>query len=124
MVADLSARGLLPDLSSADTVTYRVETGEDVGTERWQPALALLQNVADIALPVSALPDPSGSMCVLTVQVQPAGAQPYVTTLRQGFRTAERRAQIAVIGTLLPVLIDPSNPLHITFDVGRFDASR
>jgi hypothetical protein len=43
-------------------------------------------------------------------------------TVRIGFRSAERRAQVAVPGNELPVLVHPKNPGKVVVDVKEFDA--
>jgi hypothetical protein len=42
-------------------------------------------------------------------------------TTRIGFRSPERRAQVAVPGNELPVLVDPRDPSRVVVDVRTFD---
>jgi hypothetical protein len=68
-------------------------------------------------VPAEILPDPTASMCMLTLDVSPPGGAPYTVQVRQGFRNAERRTQIAVIGASLPVLIDPAHPRNVVLRI-------
>lgn len=111
LIADLVDRGLMPGGHIAD-ITTTIEY-ESSSHETWQPATAVLREVAEVPLPAEFLPGPTASMCMLTLDVSPPGGAPYTVRVRQGFRSAERRAQIAVIGASLPVLIDPGNPRNV-----------
>ena len=126
LVADLAGRGLLPGLAASDGhvtgVTASVEF--DSGSSGWRSGTAVLRGVAEVPLPPESLPEPTASMCVLTLDVRPLDGPPYAVRVRQGFRNAQRRAAIAVIGATLPVLIDPLDPRHVVLDVRAIDRQR
>lgn len=121
LVADLADRGLLPGSDVHVTgITTTVEFGSGTPAS-WQPATAVLRSITEVPLPAESLPDPTASTCVLALDVLPPGGVPYSATVRQGFRDAQRRAAIAVIGATLPVRIDPHEPQHVALDVPAFD---
>jgi len=136
MVADLGARGVFdansqpsgpitvqaPDqvidltaghLSAADAAQLAA-TGEQ--------ATAVLAAIKDVAVPQAALPGPTASLCDLTLRVTRSGGSSYDAQTRLGFRDASRRAAVAVIGSILPVRIDPADPARVAIDVAAFDA--
>lgn len=140
MVADLARRGLIPggtvgsiDVQAPITVQLpdqvvhltagRVSAGEAaqlIATGR--PAEAVLLSVTDVAVPQQALPGPTASLCDLTLRVKPANDASFVAVTRLGFRSAERRAAIAVVGATLPVRIDPADHSRVVVDSVAWDA--
>ncbi|WP_216900492.1 hypothetical protein [Nocardia alni] len=115
LIADLVDRGVMPGGHIAD-ITTTIEYGSG-SRETWQPATAVLRGITEVPLPAEFLPGPTATMCMLTLDVSPPGAEPYTVQVRQGFRSAERRAQIAVIGATLPVLIDPGNSRNVVLRI-------
>jgi hypothetical protein len=115
LIADLVDRAVMPGGHIAD-ITTTIEHGSS-SHETWHPATAVLREIAEVPLPAEFLPGPTATMCMLTLDVSPPSGAPYTVQVRQGFRSAERRAQIAVPGTSLPVLIDPDNPRNVALRI-------
>ena len=137
MIADLARRGVLPtdaavgspgpftvrlpdqivDLSiggiTASDAAQLISTGES--------ATAVLLHVADVAIPQQALPGPTASLCDLTLRVTRGSGASYEASTRLGFRDAQRRATIAVIGAVLPVRIDPNDATRVVVDTIAYD---
>jgi hypothetical protein len=94
---------------------------------RGQAALQLMQTgeraqgvvsaVQRLSMPLQMLPSPEASMAWLTLDVTPVDGAPYQATIRFGFRSPERFAQLATVGTRLPLRRDPSNPSTVTIDL-------
>ena len=108
-VIDLTAGHL-----SAEEATRLTAAGE--------PATAVLTGIADVPVPQAALPGPTASLCDLTLQVRRSDGRSYTACTRLGFRNAQRRASIAVIGRELPVRVDTRDDTRIAVDVAAFDA--
>ena len=53
----------------------------------------------------------------LTLIVTPQGGEPYEVTIRFGFRSPERLAELATVGTKLPLRVDPADSLKVTIDL-------
>ncbi len=115
LIADLVDRGVMPGGHIAD-ITTTIEYGS-TSHETWHPATAVLRGITEVPLPAEFLPGPTATMCMLTLDISPPSGAPYRAQVRQGFRSAERRAQIAVIGTSLQVLIDPANPRNVVLRI-------
>jgi hypothetical protein len=82
-------------------------------------ATGVVRAVHDVA---SAMPLPAGmSQADLTLDVMRSDGSTYAATTRIGFRSPERRAAIATVGTRLPLLVDPNDPGRITVDVARLN---
>lgn len=82
-------------------------------------ATGVVRAVHDVA---PAMPLPAGmSQADLTLDVARPGGSNYAATTRIGFRSPERRAAIATVGTRLPLLVDPNDPGRITVDVARLN---
>ncbi|HEY0716718.1 MAG TPA: hypothetical protein VGD68_03810, partial [Streptosporangiaceae bacterium] len=109
LVIDLTAG----HLSAADAASL-ASSGEQ--------ATAVLTGISDVAVPQAALPGPTASLCDLTLQVRRADGRSYTTSTRLGFRNAQRRAAVAVIGAVLPVRVDPRDETRVAVDVAAFDA--
>jgi hypothetical protein len=107
-VIDLTAE----HLSAADAARLAA-TGEQ--------ATAVLVAIKDVAVPQAALPGPTASLCDLTLRVTRSSGSSYDAQTRLGFRDASRRAAVAVIGSVLPVRIDPADPARVAIDVAAFD---
>ncbi len=75
-----------------------------------------------MAVPLAALPGPTASLCDLTLQVRRSDGRSYTARTRLGFRDAQRRAAIAIIGVVLPVRVDARDDTQVTVDVAEFDA--
>jgi hypothetical protein len=82
-----------------------------------QPAAGVVTAVRPLDMPLQMLPSPQASMAWLTLEVTPQGAAPYPVRIRFGFRSPERFAAIATVGTKLPLRIDPGNPATVTIDL-------
>jgi hypothetical protein len=138
MIADLTRQGLLPPDSAAgdharpgtvhlpdqvlDLTAGRVSAAEAaqlIATGRL--ASAVLLTVADVPVPQAALPGPTASLCDLTLRLTRSDGSSYDATTRLGFRDAQRRAQIAVIGATLPVRVDPANETRVVVDSVTYD---
>ena len=127
LVADLVDRGVVPGAAVGDVRVTNVEVTVDGapwpgGTSPNDvAATAIVRAVTEIPLPPQALPTPTASMCLLDLEVRPPSGQPFTTQVRQGFRTAGRRAAIARVGASVPVRIDPSDPTRVAIDVAAID---
>lgn len=86
-----------------------------------EPATAMLTAIAEVTVPAGALPGPTASLCDLTLQVSRRNGDVYTARTRLGFRDAHRRATVAVIGSVLPVRVDPADPSRVCVDVAAFD---
>ena len=53
----------------------------------------------------------------LTLMVTPEQGEPYEVTIRFGFRSPERFADLATVGTKLPLRVDPADSLKVTIDL-------
>jgi hypothetical protein len=80
-------------------------------------ARAVVSGVQPLDIPAQMLPGPGASMAWLTLSVTPPAGAPYTVTIRFGFRSPERFAAIATVGTELPVRIDPTDPKTVTIDL-------
>jgi hypothetical protein len=89
-----------------------------------EAATAVLTEVVDVAVPAAVLPGPTASLCDLTLQVSRRDGTTYTAGTRLGFRDAHRRATVAVLGSVLPVRVDPADPSRVAVDVTAFDAGR
>jgi hypothetical protein len=81
------------------------------------PAQGMVAWVRKLPLPPQMLPGPGASMAWLTLQVTPPDGPPYETTIRFGFRSAERVAKLATPGTQLPLRFNPADPAQVTIDL-------
>jgi hypothetical protein len=82
-----------------------------------QPAQGVVAAVQKLPIPAEMLPSPSASMAWLTLDVTPASGAAYRCTIRFGFRSPERFAAIATVGTALPLRVDPGDPSRVTIDL-------
>ncbi len=82
-----------------------------------QPAQGVVAAMTPLPMPVEMLPSPSASMAWLTLDVTPAAGTPYRCTIRFGFRSPERLAAIATVGTSLPLRVDPADRRRVTIDL-------
>ena len=82
-----------------------------------QPAQGVVAALTPLPMPVEMLPSPSASMAWLTLDVTPAAGTPYRCTIRFGFRSPERLAAIATVGTSLPLRVDPADRRRVTIDL-------
>ncbi len=129
MVADLARRGVIPD-DATQTITSVVDlsagrvSAQDAAhlISSGEPATAVLLHVADVPVPQQALPGPTASLCDLTLRVTQSDGTSFDAVTRLGFRDAQRRATIAVIGTVLPVRIDPHDRTRVVVDSTAYDA--
>ena len=90
-------------------------------TATGEAATAVLTAISEVAVPAGALPGPTASLCDLTLQVSRSDGQVYTVNTRLGFRDAHRRATVAVIGSVLPVRVDPADSARVAIDVAAFD---
>jgi hypothetical protein len=90
-------------------------------TTRGEPATAVLVAIADVDVPQLALPGPTASLADLTLQVTRQDGRTYAARTRLGFRTAERRALIGTVGSVLPVRVDSADPNRVAVDVPAID---
>jgi hypothetical protein len=81
------------------------------------PAQGVVAWVRKLPLPPQMLPGPDASMAWLTLQVTPPDGPPYESTIRFGFRSAERFAALATPGTKLPLRFNPADPAQVTIDL-------
>ena len=80
-------------------------------------ARATLVSVSDVPVPPYALPGPTASLTDLTLRLQRPDGSSYTAQTRMGFRSAERRSTLTVIGASIPVLVDPDDETHVSIDV-------
>lgn len=107
----LNVGGGHPSAAEADRL---IRTGE--------PATATVTAITPVDLPQALLPGPDASLVDLSLRVIRRDGSSYPATTRQGFRSAARRAQLAVPGAVLPVRLDPADPARVVIDVPAFDA--
>ena len=55
-------------------------------------------------------------MTWLTLAVTPQFGSPYPVTIRMGFSSPQRFAELATVGTRLPLRRDPANRMMVTID--------
>jgi hypothetical protein len=79
----------------------------------------VVRDVHDV-VPQTPMP-PGTSQADLTLDVRRPDGSTYPATARIAFRNPARRAAIATVGTMLPLLIDPNGPGRLTIDVGRLN---
>lgn len=94
-------------------------------TASGERATAVLTALADVPVPqaaLAALAGPTASLCDLTLEVRRSDGRSYTAQTRLGFRDAERRAAVAVIGQELPVRVDTSDDTQVAVDLAAFDA--
>jgi hypothetical protein len=78
--------------------------------------------VADVPVPSYALPSATASLCDLTVQLTRLDGSTYRAQTRMGFRNAERRSRLAVLGSSIPVRVDAVDESLVSIDVAAWDA--
>ena len=137
MVADLVRQGVIPSDPSGtqgpitvqlpdqvvDLTGGRVTGGDaDRLLATGITTTAVLLAVSDVPVPQIALPGPTATLCDLTLRVTGADGAGYETITRLGFRNAQRRAAIAVVGATLPVRVDPSDRTRVVVDSVAWDA--
>lgn len=81
-----------------------------------EPAQGQVRAVQVLPLPTELLPSPDACMTWLTLAVTPRLGAPYQVRIRMGFSSPERFAELATIGTRLPLRRDPANPMMVTID--------
>lgn len=121
MVNDvLRAVGIDPaNLADAAQHGVHVETSFVTQLAPTQQATGVVRAVHDV---VGGMPLPPGmSQADLTLDVTRPDGTTYPVTTRIGFRSPERRAAVAALGTELPVLVDPTNPGRVVIDVARLN---
>lgn len=136
MIADLTAQGLIPAGVGEPVVVVDggprvidLTTGHLSAAEAAQlgrtgrPGTAILLAVSDVPVPRAALPSATASLCDLTLRVSHPAGRTYDAATRLGFRDAARRAQVAVVGAVLPVRIDPEDDTRVAVDVEAYDAT-
>lgn len=111
------------------TVTVRYGTDPTTAPDvvippGWRRTAAVLTSVTDVPVPVYALPGPTASLCDLAVRVTRPDGSSYLTSTRMGFRSAERRTRFAVVGSTVPVGIDPADETHLAVDIPAWDVTR
>jgi hypothetical protein len=94
-----------------------VPPGVDLAlTESGEPAEGQVKAVQVLPFPRELLPSPEACMTWLTLAVTPQRGAPYQVTIRMGFSSPQRFAQLATVGTRLPLRRDPANPMMVTID--------
>ncbi len=111
--------GLAAQLTAACAQYATVIAGRDSVTlmRTGQPVQGTVAAVRQLPIPVEMLPSPQASMAFLTLDVTPPSGAGYRTTIRFGFRSPERFAALATVGTQLPLRADPADPRRITIDL-------
>lgn len=118
--------GIDPNLLNAANV--HVQTSVDMptvmmtnllGAQPTTPATGVVTAVHDVT-PVMPLPE-GMSQADLTLDVRRPDGSTYAVTTRLGFRTAARRAALAVVGRELPVLVAANDPGRVVIDVARLN---
>jgi len=72
--------------------------------------------VSDLPLRTRTMGNPQMSVAWMTFLVTPPQGPAYQATLRMGFSTAQRRVELATIGSQQPLRRDSGNPTLITID--------
>ena len=104
------------------TVSYGVPATTTPPRAGWPAVRAVLAGVTDVPVPAYALPGPTASLCDLTLQITRPDGTSYAVSSRMGFRSAERRARLAVLGSVVPVVVDPSDETRVEIDIPAWDA--
>jgi hypothetical protein len=63
-----------------------------------------------------------GGVADITLEVTMPEGDLYTTVTRLDFSTPQRRARIATVGAILPVLADPADRSRIVIDTTRLDS--
>jgi hypothetical protein len=111
LLDDAAARHATP--MPAETVRRLKQSGEPVEGE--------VEAVHPLPMPAQMLPSPQASIAWLTLKVKPSHGGSYQTTIRAGFRSPERFAQLASVGARLPLRRDRTNPRMVAIDSDAFD---
>jgi len=82
-----------------------------------EPAQGMVVSARKLPLPPQLFPSPDASMAWLTLRVTPPDGTPYESTIRFGFRSAERFAALATPGTQLPLRFNPDDRAQVTIDL-------
>jgi hypothetical protein len=82
-----------------------------------EPAQGVVVSARKLPLPPQLFPSPDASMAWLTLRVTPPDGAPYESTIRFGFRSAERFAALATPGTQLPLRFNPADRAQVTIDL-------
>jgi hypothetical protein len=110
----------LPAVLAAACARYAtVITGHDALAlmRGGQPVQGVVAAVRRLPIPVEMLPSPSACMAWLTLDVTPQAGVPYRCTIRFGFRSPERFTALAIVGTRLPLRVDPADRSRVTIDL-------
>lgn len=83
-----------------------------------QPLSARVLAAHEVVVPAGLAQAPGGTWD-LTLDVEPQTGPGWSTVLRVGFRSPERKAEVARIGRVLPVLADPVRHDRIAIDAER-----
>jgi hypothetical protein len=85
-------------------------------TQSGEPVQGQVTAVQVLPFPAQLLPSRKACMTWLTLAVTPQFGSPYPVTIRMGFSSPQRFAQLATIGTRLPLRRDPDNRMLVTID--------
>jgi hypothetical protein len=116
---DRAAPGLPALLDAASARYASVIRGQEALAlmRAGEPAQGEVTAVRTLQFPPQMLPGPQASMAWLTLMVTPEHGEPYEVTIRFGFRSPERFADLATVGTKLPLRVDPADSLKVTIDL-------
>jgi hypothetical protein len=87
-----------------------------------EPATAVLTGITELPAAQFPPPGPTGSYCVLSLEVTRSDGRTYSAHTRVGFRSAERRAAVTAPGVVLAVRIDPADQARVVLDSDTFSA--
>jgi hypothetical protein len=109
---------MLAQLAEACSRYFTVIPGQEAVSlmSTGTPAQGTVAEVQRLPLPPE-FTSQRGIMAWLTLEVTPPGGPPYRTTIRFGFRSAERFAALATPGTRLPLRVDAASPAKVTIDL-------
>jgi hypothetical protein len=85
-------------------------------TQSGEPAEGEVTAVRVLPFPAQLLPSAEACMTWLTLTVTPAFGSPYQVTIRMGFSSRQRFAELATVGVRLPLRRDPANRMLVTID--------
>ena len=83
-----------------------------------EEAAAVVVAAHEIVRPAG-LPTAPGGLVDITLDITRRDGSGYTAVTRIGFRTPERRAQVATVGTRLTVRIDPADPSRVVIDTSK-----
>jgi hypothetical protein len=115
---DAAAPGMA-ELLAAECARYVTVVPGDLAVSlahTGEPAQGVVVQARKLPLPEQLMPNPDACLAWLTLDVTPPDGPPYRTTVRFGFRSAERFVALATPGTHLPLRFNPEDRAQVTLD--------